>query len=80
MVTIMKVELKDVCAWVDDELDDLRAHEVATTVFADRKLRRVADLMRASKLPYREAYEHAVGAEVPESLRISINALKKTGR
>lgn len=76
-MTIMKIESEDIRAWVDGELNEFHAHEVANAVFADRKLRKIADSMRASILPYRQAYEHAAVAEVPESLRISVNALKK---
>ena len=78
VVTIMKVELEDIRAWVDGDLDEPRAHEVAVAVFADEKLRQIAYSMRASMLPYRQAYEHAAVVDVPESLRVSINALKKT--
>lgn len=73
---MMSVELEEIRAWVDGELGELRASEVASAVASDEKLKRTADALRASALPYREAYEQAPVADVPESLRLKIDALK----
>jgi len=76
VVTIMKVSLEDIRAWVDGELDELHAYDVAVAVIADTELMQIADTMRASLLPYREAYEHAAVADIPQSLLINIETLK----
>jgi len=76
VVTILKVELEDIRAWVDGDLDEPRAHEVSVAVFADVKLGQVANSMRASILPYRQAYELAPFDGVPQSLQIGIKALQ----
>jgi len=68
------VEAEDIRAWVDGELDDDRAREVASAVSTDERLRQTATAMRASQLPYQEAYEHASTPEIPAGLRSSIEA------
>jgi len=73
---MMSVEVEEIRAWVDGELGELRAGEVASAVSSDEKLKRTADALRASALPYREAYEQSTVADVPESLRLKIDALK----
>jgi len=73
---MMSVEVEEIRAWVDGELGELRAGEVASAVSSGDKLQRTADALRASALPYREAYEQASVPEVPESLRHEINALR----
>jgi len=72
----MTVEVEDIRAWVDGELDELRATEVGNAVLSDQGLQRTADKLRASQLPYREAYEQVPVADVPESLQVSIEALR----
>jgi len=70
----MRVEIEDLRAWVDNELDEPRAGQVGYAVMFDKSLKRDADKLRASQLPYREAYEQV--PEVPESLRNKILALQ----
>ena len=72
----MRVEIEDVRAWVDNELDEPRAGQVRDAVLFDKSLKRDADKLRASQLPYREAYEQVSVPEVPESLRRKIQALQ----
>jgi len=59
----MKVEIEDVRAWVDGELDERQANAVANAVKGDTQLKKAADAVRTSQLPYREAFEQA---PVPE--------------
>ena len=73
---MMSVEVEEIRAWVDGELGELRASEVASAVSSDEKLKSTANALRASVLPYREAYEQSSVADVPESLRLKIGALK----
>ena len=73
----MTVEVEEIRAWVDGELDESRANEVANAVLADDKLQRLADALRASVLPYQQAYKQISVPEVPESLRESIATLQK---
>ena len=70
----MIVEVEDVRAWVDGELEEHRANEVAGAVQSDEKLQQAADAMRASQLPYREAFEYAPMPELPADLRGKIEA------
>jgi len=72
----MRVEVEDVRAWIDGELDDHRASEVASAVSSDATLKQAAAAMRASQLPYHEAYEEATVPDLPEGLRSKIEALQ----
>ncbi len=72
----MTVEIEEIRAWVDGELDESHAERVANAVNANESLQQAADKMRTSQLPYREAYEHARVPEVPKSLRLNIEALQ----
>jgi len=72
----MTVELEDIRAWVDDELEEPRASQIKQAVLSDKKLQHAADKLRASQLPYREAFEQAPVPDVPESLRLKIDALQ----
>ena len=74
----MTVEVEDVRAWVDGELGELRSREVSRSVESDIELRRLANSMRASLLPYQEAYEQASLPSVPDSLREKIADLQKS--
>lgn len=71
----MRVEIEDVRAWVDGELDDHRASEVASAVSADKTLKHAATAMRASQLPYREVYDQTPVPDLPDGLRSKIEAL-----
>ena len=72
----MMVQIEDIRAWVDGELDEPKASQVGQAVLADENLQQTADKLRASLLPYREAYERASVPDVPASLRASIEALQ----
>lgn len=72
----MTVEVEDVRAWIDGELNDNRAREVERIVSSDEKLQRIASSMRASVLPYQEAYEQVPLPDIPDSLRDKIAALQ----
>lgn len=74
----MKVEIEELRAWVDGELDEHRANAVATAAKSDKQLQLAADAMRASQLPYLKAYENAPVPELPDALRNKIAALKNT--
>ena len=72
----MKVEIEDIRAWVDGELDETQASQVRNAVLSDKRLKQTADKLQASQLPYREAYEKMPMPDVPESLRTKIEALR----
>ena len=72
----MKVEIEDIRAWVDGELDEPQAGQVRNAVLSDKRLKQTADKLHASQLPYREAYEKMPMPDVPESLRAKIEALR----
>ena len=74
----MTVELEDIRAWVDGELKEPRASQINQAVLSDKKLQHTADKLRASQLPYREAFEQAPVPDVPESLRLKIDALQNS--
>ena len=74
----MTVELEDIRAWVDGELKEPRASRINQAVLTDKKLQHTADKLRASQLPYREAFEQAPVPDVPESLRLKIDALQNS--
>ena len=74
----MTVEIEDIRAWVDGELGELRSREVSRSVESDIELRSVANSMRASLLPYQEAYEQASLPALPDSLREKIADLQKS--
>ena len=71
----MTVEMEDIRAWVDGELNEQRASEIGSAVLASKSLQDTAAQLRASQLPYREAYEQVPVPDVPESLRLSIQQL-----
>jgi len=73
----MRFEVEEVRAWVDGELSEPRAGEVANAVQADENLNQLAKTLRASILPYREAYEQVRVPDVPMSLRKKIEALQE---
>jgi len=75
----MTVDIEDIRAWVDGELAEPRAEAVARAVKSDEFLRHAADKLRASQLPYRQAYEPLLVSDVPASLRIKIAALQEQG-
>ena len=72
----MMVEVEDVRAWVDGELDEHHASDVARAVESDQRLMQASVAMRASQLPYRDAYDQIPVPELPESLRGKIQACK----
>ena len=72
----MKVEIEDIRAWVDGELDEPQAGQVRNAVLSDKRLKQTADKLQASQLPYREAYDKTPMPDVPESLRTKIEALR----
>ena len=72
----MKVEIEDIRAWVDGELDEPQASQVRNAVLSDKRLKQTADKLQASQLPYREAYDKTPMPDVPESLRTKIEALR----
>ena len=72
----MTVEIEDVRAWVDGELDEPEAGQVGRAVGFDKSLQQDAGKLRASQLPYREAYAQESVPDVPESLRDKIQALQ----
>ncbi len=72
----MKVEIEDIRAWVDGELDKHQADRVANAVASSERLQQTADKMCASRLPYSDAYEQTQTPDVPESLRLNIEALQ----
>jgi len=72
----MTVEMEDVLAWIDNELEEPRAGQVKKAVMSDKNLQQIADKIRASQLPYSDAYEQAPLADVPESLSLKIQALQ----
>jgi len=72
----MTVGIEEIRAWVDAELDEPRADAVANAVMSDEFLRHTAEKLRASRLPYRQAYAQALVSDVPQSLRIQIAALR----
>jgi len=74
----MTVEVEDVRAWIDGELSERRSREVSRFVSSDDNLKRIARAMRASRLPYQEAYEQWPVPDVPESLRGKIAALQSS--
>jgi len=76
----MTVEIEDIRAWVDGELDKRQADRVANAVNSNKRLQQTAEKMRASRLPYTEAYRQTRVPEVPESLRLSIEALPDSSR
>jgi len=53
----MTVEMEDVLAWIDNELEEPRAGQVKKAVMSDKNLQQIADRIRASQLPYSDAYE-----------------------
>ena len=72
----MTVEIEDIRAWVDGELDEPRAGRVGKAVLSDETLQQTADKLRASVLPYREAYDLVPVADIPKSLLVRIQALQ----
>ncbi len=73
----MTVEIEDIRGWVDAELVEPRAEAVARAVKSNEFLQHAANKLRASRLPYRQAYESVQVPDVPESLRIKIAALQE---
>jgi len=74
----MTVELTEIRAWVDGELDEPRASIVGNAVLTDETLRHTAVRMSASLLPYRQAYQQTLAPAVPSSLRARvINAMRE---
>jgi len=74
----MTVDIEEMRAWVDGELDEPRAGQVGYAVQFDKILQRDADKLRASQLSYREAYDNVPAQEVPASLRLKIQTLQET--
>ena len=74
----MAVEIEDVRAWVDGELDAQQANTVANAVSKNADLRQAADAMRASQLPFGDAYSETPIPDVPDSLRRKIESLQTT--
>ena len=72
----MTVEIEEILAWVDGNLNEQRANEVESAVLADPQLQRTAEAMRASQLPYSDAYDKASMSEVPDSLRVKVAVLR----
>ena len=72
----MKVKLEDIRARVDGELDETQAQRVDNAVSSDKELQQTADKLRASQLPYREAYNEAAVPDIADSLRAGIEALR----
>ena len=72
----MTVKIEEIRAWVDGELDELKEDQIARAVYSDDHLQQSADKLRASQLPYSAAYEQAPIPDVPESLRVKIEALQ----
>ena len=74
----MKVEIEELRAWVDDELDAATASKVAALVEHDPQLQELADHMRQSQLPYREAFEQRPTPTVPTALRRQVESIRHT--
>jgi len=72
----MKVELEDIRSRIDGELDESQTSHVDSALLEDKKLQQIANKMRASQLPYRQAYNEAPVPDIPESLRAGIEALR----
>ena len=72
----MTVKPEDIRARVDGELDAPQARRVDRAVLADITLQQTADKLRASQLPYREAYNEAPVPDIPDSLQASVKALR----
>lgn len=72
----MTVEIEELLAWVDDELAEPRASEVGQAVLSDQNLHQDAEKLRASQLPYREAFEQSSMPDVPQSLRDKLRELR----
>ena len=72
----MKVEIEDIRAWVDGELDEPQASQAINAVLSDKRLKQTADKLQASQLPYREAYDKTPMPDVPERVRTKIEALR----
>jgi len=72
----MTVEVEDIRSWVDGELDDAMSDQIRQTVVSDVSLQKTANKLRASQLPYREAYKQVQMPDVPQSLRETIAELQ----
>lgn len=68
----MNVELAEIRAWVDGELDEPRASVVGNAVLTDETVRHTAAKLRASLLPYRQAYQQMQAPVLPSSLRARV--------
>jgi len=72
----MTVKPEDIRARVDGELDQAQARCVDNALLADKRLQQTAEKLRASQLPYREAYNEAPLPDIPDTLRARIEAMR----
>lgn len=70
----MTINETTLLAYVDGELGPAEVLEVETALAGNDDLRRQADALRASRLPYRQAFETQELPEVPAELRERLDA------
>ena len=74
----MTVEIEDILAWVDGELDESGARLIRNAVLFDESLLRTAEKLRLSRVLCREACEQSPVPDVPKSLRVKIKDLQNS--
>jgi len=72
------VEIEDILAWVDGELDESGARLICNAVLSDESLLQTAEKLRLSRVLCREACEQSPVPDVPKSLRVKIKALQNS--
>jgi|GEM_PF-3707093 len=70
----MKVELEELRAWVDGELNTEHATNIAAAVESDPELQKLAASLRASQLPYLDAFERTGMPALPDELAAKIDS------
>ena len=70
----------DVLQYVDGSLDDDTAQAIEPALQTDDDLRNRVEAMRASKLPYSEAYNSYTVPAIPENIRHTVNTWARTAR
>jgi len=71
----MSIEIEELRAWIDGELGEQQAKNVAKVVENDTQLQQYVEQLRASQLPYKEAFELTNASDVPDELAEKIDSL-----
>lgn len=72
----MKIEIEELRAWVDGELDEQRSRVVGEMVDSDPDMQVLVSRLRASRLQYKQAFEKKASPAMPDSLQQTVNSLR----